>query len=162
MAMVPFYTRFPELAARETRTATVLDPASGFPPGEYGFLELFCDEPGCDCRRVHIRVVSPPPQSRVWANISYGWESVAFYHRWGLPEGEEATGTSLDPLNVQSEYAPAFLDLFREMVRADETYAQRLVRHHELFKSALPARPAKNRPARRRQKPAPGRKRKEQ
>ena len=38
--MTPFYTRFPEIAAAETRVAFV--PASGgpLPRGEYGFIEL--------------------------------------------------------------------------------------------------------------------------
>jgi hypothetical protein len=53
MPYVLLHNYFPELAGRETRSVTV-PPGSplGLPPGEYGFLETYCDEPGCDCRRV--------------------------------------------------------------------------------------------------------------
>ena len=54
------HSRLPELAERETRTVTVvIDKPSGLlPPAEYGFLEMFCNEPGCDCRRVFFTVIS--------------------------------------------------------------------------------------------------------
>lgn len=53
MPMTPFVTRFPELGARETR-ALLVSGRKELPDGNYGFLELYCDEPGCDCRRVMI------------------------------------------------------------------------------------------------------------
>jgi hypothetical protein len=56
MPMVPFYTEFPDLAAEETRYAIVRGH-SRLPDGEYAFLEFYCNEPGCDCRRVFINVV---------------------------------------------------------------------------------------------------------
>jgi hypothetical protein len=41
---------------------------------------LYCDEPGCDCRRVTINVLRPETGwGKVWATISYGWESTDFY-----------------------------------------------------------------------------------
>ena len=47
------HERLPDLAERETRTATVLlDNLDGqLPPAEYAFHEMFCNEPRCDCRR---------------------------------------------------------------------------------------------------------------
>jgi hypothetical protein len=53
MPYVPFYKYFPKLAETETRVLTILPgDASGLPPDSYGFCEMFCDERGCDCRRV--------------------------------------------------------------------------------------------------------------
>lgn len=48
-----FHSRFPDVAERETRTVTVIDSSDfNLPPAHYSFLEMFCDDPGCDCRRV--------------------------------------------------------------------------------------------------------------
>lgn len=100
MAMVPFHTRFRDLAAREMRSATVRG-MPGIPDGEYGFLELYCDEPDCDCRRVVIYVVSPTTGSKTWATINYGWENVEFYEKWMRDKetARECQGAMLDPLN---------------------------------------------------------------
>src|ERR1022692_1671439 len=86
MPMTPFMERFPDVGARETRSATVTQ-RQDLPDGEYGFLELYCDEPGCDCRRVTICVLRPETGwSKIWATISYGWESVDFYREWRGPQ----------------------------------------------------------------------------
>lgn len=57
MSLSGFCQAFPKLAASELRTITVA-PGSGstVPADRYAFLELYCDEPGCDCRRVTIAV----------------------------------------------------------------------------------------------------------
>lgn len=149
MPMVPCFTRLGDLALREMRTLTLLDSQDGIPAGEYGFLELYCNEEGCDCRRVHIQVVSPPPETRIWANINYGWESEEYYGKWGLPPGAGPSGAFLDPLNVQTQHAPAFLRLFEELCLTDAAYVRRLVRHYELFKAAPGPSSGTNRAARR-------------
>jgi len=57
MGMVPFYTRFRELAFQEMRNATI-QGWEDLPDGEYGFLELYCNDDQCDCRRVLIQVIA--------------------------------------------------------------------------------------------------------
>jgi hypothetical protein len=137
MPMTVLHAYFPDLAEKETRTVTVRGRAD-LPDGQYAFLEMYCDEVGCDCRRVLIQVVSAPPQLRIWATINYGWETAAFYADWiGDPEaGKEAQGASLDPLGRQSQYSPTLLELF-EFVIQDEQYVERLQRHYALFKSKI-------------------------
>ena len=54
--MIPFDSRFPQTAARETRSLHVVGTGGPLPPGEYGYLEFYCDEPACDCRRVLLQV----------------------------------------------------------------------------------------------------------
>jgi len=134
MPMTPFFTRFPALAARETRSATVKG-WHDLPNGEYGFLELYCDEEDCDCRRVMLNVVSRAAPQKVLATINYGWEDQAYYDRWmGDKElAEDIKGPVLDILNSQSDYAPALLRLFQTLLQ-DPLYVQRLKRHYELFK----------------------------
>jgi hypothetical protein len=77
-----FHGEFPEIAACETRTISFA-AKSGFnlPVGDYSFLEMFCDEVNCDCRRVFFRVVSAS-RMKCEAIVSWGWESRAFYRKW--------------------------------------------------------------------------------
>jgi hypothetical protein len=135
--MVPFYERFRELAFREMRSATVRGQRD-LPDGEYGFLESYCADSHCDCRRVLINVVTPTRGSKIWATINYGWESLEFYTKWMRNEELARTcrGATLDMLNPQTEYASALLDLFK-WVMQDHAYVERLKRHYWLFKSDL-------------------------
>ncbi|MHB1306471.1 MAG: DUF1186 domain-containing protein [Limisphaerales bacterium] len=136
--MTPFYTRFPELAARDTRCMHVLNPGGPLPVGEYGFVELYCDDPGCDCRRVLLQVVESQAPRTSLATINFGWESAAFYTRWShgdIEAGCEITRASLDPLQPQSKYADVLLDFFRGQMMTDPEYVARLARHYEMFKS---------------------------
>jgi hypothetical protein len=51
---MPFRLRYdllPEVAKPETRCVYLPKPQGGLPSGWYSFKEMFCDEPGCDCRR---------------------------------------------------------------------------------------------------------------
>src|SRR5712691_7758423 len=67
MPMIPFMEKFPELAASETRSAQVAGQG-GLPDGDYGFFELYCNEPGCDCRRVIVTVLREDTGwRRIWA-----------------------------------------------------------------------------------------------
>jgi hypothetical protein len=138
MPMIPFVERFPELGARETRSVTATGRPD-LPDGEYGFLELYCDEPGCDCRRVMIDVLRPETGwSKVWATISYGWENPDFYRKWEGAGSDpiDLKGPYLDPLNPQTRYSPALLNLFRFVLQSPE-YVERLERHYQLFRESL-------------------------
>jgi hypothetical protein len=138
MPMIPFMERFPELGARETRSVTV-PQQQDLPEGEYGFVELYCDEPGCDCRRVVIDVLrSETGWSKVWATISYGWESLDFYRKWGMSDSDpiQIKGPYLDPLNPQTKYSSALLNLFRFLLQSPE-YVARLQRHYQMFRESV-------------------------
>lgn len=136
MGMVPFHTKFRDLAFRETRTVVVRG-YEALPDGDYGFLEFYCDEFGCDCRRVVLQVVTPDGGAKVWASINFGWERPRFYRKWMSGNAKAAAGmagATLDPLNPQTEHSQALLRLFRDVVLRDSGYVQRLKRHYEIFK----------------------------
>lgn len=136
MYMIPFHTRFPDLAITEMRTATVRgDP--GLPDGEYGFFEHYCSKSSCDCRRVIITVVRPTTGPTAWATITYGWESSEFYARWLKEDAMagELAGASLEILGKQTSYSESLLELFELVVR-DPAYVERLKRHYAMFKAA--------------------------
>lgn len=133
-----FYSRFPEIAARETRTITVMKHA-GIPTGNYGLIEMYCNEPGCDCRRVFFDVYDSERGTSM-AIIAYGWESEEYYVRWFGDDDPETIrdlqGPALNFGSPQSKYAPAFLALV-EMILKDSKYVSRLKRHYRIFKDAV-------------------------
>jgi hypothetical protein len=140
--MSPFIDRFPELGARETRMAVLPQPSGGLPADRYGFMEWYCTDPACDCRRVFIEVRTEREPGRVLASINFGWESIAFYtdklHGNAKGAAEICEG-ALDPINQQSDLAPALLDLFQTVVLQDRAYVDRLARHYRMFKEATGA-----------------------
>jgi hypothetical protein len=138
--MTHFDSVFPEVAARETRSLYLPEGYKRLPSAQYGFLELYCDDPGCDCRRVLLQVCREDDPDKVLTTITYGWETESFYAR--LLRGDrktarEMTGASLDPYNKQSKYSEDLLELFREVVLSDKDYVERLQRHYRMFKKAL-------------------------
>ena len=145
--MTSFHSLFPELAQREVRclhlglAAADAEPHSKLPPDEYVFMELYCEDLSCDCRRVFFQVIRKGDRQRVLANIVYGWEKESFYRkrtRWGDGdfEARQVVRGELDPLNEQSEFAEELLELFKRFV-LDEPYRLRLRRHYRLFKEEL-------------------------
>ena len=136
--MIRFASVCPEIAALETRSVTV-GPGPGLPADEYAFIEFYCDESACDCRRVFFQVIPRSQTEVVLASINFGWEREGFYRK-RIPHDADApaniTRGWLDPLNEQSEYAADLLDLFQRFV-LDAPYRLRLRRHYELFKHQL-------------------------
>lgn len=138
MDMTPFMYRFPELARNETRSVTVTG-RDDLPNGEYGFIELFCDKPNCDCRRVMVVVLRPETGWKFWAAINFGWESVEFYQKWaGAPAWDRAlwAGAFLDPLHPETPISPALLKLFNFILQSPG-YVERLKKHYQLFRDSV-------------------------
>jgi hypothetical protein len=133
-----FLSRFPREAIAETRTMTVPEGAP-LPAGTYGFLEFFCEEPGCDCRRVVVSVLSKET-GRVMATLSYGWDTVEFYRKWSHDDelAESMAGVSLEPFGEQTQWAQVLLAAFREMISTDTAYGKRIQRHYQMFKRRSP------------------------
>ena len=128
MAMLAFHALFPEEAQRECRTVTPMDYES-LPNHMFVFLEAFCIEPNCDCRRVMLNVLDSETETHV-ASINYAFETPE-------PPYDDEGQMFLDPLNPQSELSEALLAMFAEMIAKDRDYHDRLVRHYEMWKRAI-------------------------
>jgi hypothetical protein len=136
MPFVPFVSRFYDLGLRELRSVTVTHHAT-LPRGQYGFLELYCNERDCDCRRVILHVLRADTGEKVWATINHGWESPEFYAEWmGNESGRDAAGPSLEPFGPQTEHSGALLGMFRWQLE-EEAYVARLKQHYEMFRAAV-------------------------
>ncbi len=132
--MVPFVQLFPQQGTAETRVfAMPGDPDA--PDDEYGLLELYCAEPGCNCRRVLLNVLGRRQQT-VLASVSYGFD-----------REQEMAGPFLDPLNPQSRYANVLLQAVAQIL-SDPAYVARLEAHYYQVKGAVadPSRPMPARP----------------
>ena len=134
-SMLPFHVLFPEQAKNEVRTVTPFGDAV-LPGRTFLFIEAYCIEPNCDCRRVLVNVVDAERREQV-ATISHAFEPPA-------PPHEHEGQTFLDPLNPQSDLSDAPLELFAGMVAADAEYAARLERHYAMWKRIVndPSHPA--------------------
>jgi len=139
MPYVPFHDSFPEIAEQETRSFTVFDDPK-LPAGNYGLVEMYCDEPGCDCRRVFLSVVSSSPM-RIEAVIAYGWESSRFYAKWMGDSNpkiiKELKGPILNVASPQSDIAPLILEFVKDVILQDKAYIQRLKSHYRMFRDHI-------------------------
>ncbi len=140
MPFVPFHEYFPEVAANETRG--VFQPG---PDGTLGegvvFGELYCDEPGCDCRRVVFHVFAKGRLSEPLATLTFGWEPASFYRKWAsfplsAEDLEELMGPALMRLTPQSPRATEMLEHERTLL-ADPVYVERLIRHYRMFREVV-------------------------
>jgi hypothetical protein len=138
--MAPLHEVLPDLAERETRSVTVLK-GDEYPKGHFLFVESYCNERGCDCRRVFVNVTSPDREG-ILATINFGWEDPEFYADWmSFPyeaqEVVELKGPSLARGLAQTELAPGLLELFRDVLATDDEYVSRLARHYVAFKRVV-------------------------
>src|ERR1035437_9498515 len=66
------------------------------------------------------------------------WESLDFYRKWSKASSDpaEMKGPYLDPLNPQTMYSPALLNLFRFILQSP-VYVKRLKRHYRMFRDSV-------------------------
>ncbi len=151
-----FHDLFPEMAERETRMITVPEDAGlGVPSGNYSFLEMFCNDTGCDCRRVFFYVVSSLRKD-VEAVIAWGWETRDYYENWlHDPDPklvDELKGPTLNIGSPQTALAGDLLDLSQQVLLSDQAYVERVKRHYRMFRDKIDEMPERPRPSRARRK----------
>jgi hypothetical protein len=145
MPYVPFSVLFPELSKKETRVICLDGNTEelGLPPDRYAFLEMYCNEENCDCRRVFFIVCSETTEKQL-AVITWGWESLEFYRDWASfdpdPDPEmirEMKGPVLNMGSPQSEHADKLLELTEDVLLQDDDYIERIKRHYKMFREKI-------------------------
>lgn len=68
------------------------------PSGEYEFVDFYCTDKNCDCRKTIIQIFH---RNKIVSIVSFGWEKPAFYLRWqksmkDLQLAKEMSGLSID------------------------------------------------------------------
>ncbi|MBI2671879.1 hypothetical protein HYX16_03005 [Candidatus Woesearchaeota archaeon] len=128
-----FYSKFPEIAERETRCIIIMDDKEKLPKGEYFLLESYCNDHDCDCCRVFINILH---KNKILATIGYGWKDIEFYENWiGDPElAPDVKGPILELTGLHTEYSELLLDLFKKVIIPDRIFIERLEMHYKIFK----------------------------
>ncbi|MEI6434603.1 MAG: SEC-C metal-binding domain-containing protein [Bacteroidota bacterium] len=138
MPFIPFHNYFPEIAEKESRTIQVFnDPKLA---GDHFLLmELFCDEPKCDCRRVMLNVFSLKRKSIV-AVINFGWESEKFYENWfGSKDKKlirELRGPSINDLSERTDITKKIFEHVK-LTLENHIFVQRIKLHYVFFREHI-------------------------
>lgn len=136
---MPFYIGF-EDEAKEMKRFKVTSNKLDVPSDDYMFIENYCFDKDCDCRKVMINAVGKKDPGKFLATIHYGWESAEFYEKWMFGDreiAEETAGIHLETAGIQSEHAQAFLEIFKKAVNNDSNYTESIKKHYKMFKEKL-------------------------
>ena len=105
------------------RSITLQDTAT-LPDGKYTFIEFYCTDSNCDCRKTIIRIHH---NGHHVSTINYGWESPKFYAKWGRIDDEmsrEMSGLSIDYTSPDEINPDATIALLEQLL--DEQYISKL------------------------------------
>lgn len=104
------------------------------PDGEYRFIDMYCTDPHCDCRKTMIQVMH---EGRLVSLINYGWEEPEFYRKWMGDDESVApmAGPSIDIVSPDLVNRAGVLSLFRALL--DEQWKAMFRRHYRLVKERI-------------------------
>ncbi len=120
----------------QVRTVTIAQSPQ-LPDGEYSFIDTYCTDPRCDCRKTMIQVMH---EGRLVSIINYGWESREFYRSWmgssddGYPM-PEMHGASIDITSPDLVSPNGVLGLFNSLL--NEMWVGKFKRHYREVKGAV-------------------------
>lgn len=143
MPYSPFHVRFPDIGVTEYRM--VMPIVDGKVVEELLFVERYCNEPDCDCRRVVVKVFSEKERrdggSFEVADLSFGWEPESYYRRWaGGPVSaaqlKDLKGPAVRMLTPQTSRSNEMLGHFQTLL-GDPAYVARIRRHYAMFRAAI-------------------------
>lgn len=107
------------------------------PDGEYSFIDMYCSDPSCDCRKTMIQVLH---NGRLVSIINYGWESAAFYKKWMGSSAEDNSfpamnGVSIDITSPNLVNEENVLGLFNFLL--NDMWVAKFKRHYIEVKTAV-------------------------
>ena len=121
--------------AHQVRTVTIAS-SSQLPDGEYCFVDMYCSDPSCDCRKTMIQVLH---SGEVVSIINYGWESPSYYKQWfGDDQDEDVPqmhGASIDITSPDKVSRKGMLGLFNALL--DKRWIGAFREHYKAVKNEL-------------------------
>jgi hypothetical protein len=130
--MEPFYLIVPE-AKDPVMTLVLTEKRGRIPKGRYGFVEYYCTERGCDCRRVLLLVVNEKQKSKAVINF-------------GFDQHGPMAGPYLDTSNKQSPYAADLLQFFVDSINRDGHWLERMYRQYRQVRERVEGSPYQGKP----------------
>jgi hypothetical protein len=122
--------------AHQVRTVRIARSPQ-LPDGEYSFVDMYCPDPECDCRKTMIQVLH---NGKPVSMINYGWEPAEFYKKWmgGRTEGNPCLpmdGATIDLASQNLVSKSGILGLFNALL--NDVWIGKFKRHYKEFKSAV-------------------------
>jgi hypothetical protein len=103
--------------AHQVRTVSIKQSPQ-LPDGEYSFIDMYCVDPKCDCRKTMIQVMH---NGKLVSVINYGWESATYYENWMGSSAKDNTmpkmhGASIDITSPDLVSRDGMLELFNALL----------------------------------------------
>ena len=122
--------------AHQVRTVSIKQFPQ-LPDGEYSFVDSYCTDPKCDCRKAMIQVMH---NGKFVSIINYGWEPAAFYENWmGSRTKDNPTpkmqGASIDITSPNRVSTDGMLALFNALL--NDTWIAKFKRHYGEVKATI-------------------------
>lgn len=123
-------------AAHQVRTVRLADSRQ-LPDGDYRFIDMYCTDPACDCRKTMIHVYH---NDVLVSTINFGWESSDFYQKWmGCPKDYNIDpamdGASIDISSPDGVSSQGMLAFFNALL--DEQWIAKFKTHYAAVKQKL-------------------------
>lgn len=137
--MITPFTPAGEILSEAQVRSIVLADDPALPDGEYTFIDTYCTDSTCDCRKTIIQVMH---ERRLVSIIDFGWESPKFYRRWmGSPSdpsdralAEEMSGVSIAFQSPDRVSRKGMLRLMDRLL--DEKWISIFKEHYRLIRAA--------------------------
>ena len=122
--------------AHQVRTVSIRQSPQ-LPDGEYSFIDMYCADPGCDCRKTMIQVTH---NGKLVSVINYGWESATFYENWMGSSARDnpmpkMQGASIDITSPDLVSTHGILALFNALL--NDIWIAKFKRHYDEVKAAM-------------------------
>ena len=117
--------------------SVVISDDSFLPSGEYAFIDHYCTDTKCDCRKTIIQVLH---DGELVSVISYGWESPKYYCEWmgmGADDdiAKEMSGVSIDMNSPDKVSRDGMLILFNHLL--DDTWIGIIKDHYKMVRTEV-------------------------
>ena len=122
--------------AHQVRTVSIKQSPQ-LPDGEYSFIDMYCTDPKCDCRKTMIQVMH---NGKLVSVINYGWESATFYENWMGSSAKDNSmpkmhGASIDITSPDLVSRDGILALFYALL--NDIWIAKFKHHYDRFKVAI-------------------------
>lgn len=121
--MEPYHQVFPD-SLDPIATLTLTRKTGAIPKGTYRFIECYCTDPECDCRRVLLLVLNDKRKEK--AAISFVFDQ----------DGPLA-GPYLEPSAKSAAYASELLEFFVDSLNAGPDWLERMYRHYRAVRQKV-------------------------
>ena len=104
----------------KAKSVDLLDHPS-LPSGRYFFIELYCTDKKCDCRKTIIHVYH---EKEHVSSVNYGWEKPSFYSKWMKSNDDddmakEMSGLTIDFMSPSKINEEAILEVIETLLSPD-------------------------------------------